>query len=132
YLRSGGSSIYPSTSTHSGYVHDIAGIAEDNNSALYQPTSRSQNVGNMITISNPSDLNENEFLVWGHNNGDLSSPTDADVGGNIELRLSRVWRVRETGGDVGTVSITVDMSFVDGPETAADLRLLVDTDGNFV
>src|SRR5690606_31014516 len=131
-LRSGGSSIYPSTGTHAAYTHDIAGIAQDNRSGLYQPTSRSQNVGNMITISNPSALQENRFLVWGHNNGDLTAPTNADVGGNIDLRLSRVWRVRTTGGSLGTVSVTVDMSFVPGPETAADLRLLVDTDGNFV
>ncbi|HEX7016331.1 MAG TPA: T9SS type A sorting domain-containing protein, partial [Cyclobacteriaceae bacterium] len=133
YLRSGGSIIYPSTSgTHSGYVHDIAGIGRDDNSGLYQPTSRSQNVGNMITISNPSNLQNNRFLVWGHNNGDLTAPTNADVGGNIELRLSRVWKVSQTGSSLGTVSVTVDMSWVPGPETASDLRLLVDSDGNFV
>lgn len=132
YLRSGGSDIYPSTGTHAGYVHDIAGIGRDDNSGLYQPTSRSQNVGNMITVSNPSNLQNNRFLVWGHNNGDLSEPTDADVGGNIELRLSRVWRVSQTGSSLGTVSITVDMSWVSGSESADDLRLLVDTDGNFV
>lgn len=132
YLRSGGSDIYPSTGTHAGYVHDIAGIGRDDNSGLYQPTSRSQNVGNMITVSNPSNLQNNRFLIWGHNNGDLSEPTDADVGGNIELRLSRVWRVSQTGSSLGTVSITVDMSWVSGSESADDLRLLVDTDGNFV
>jgi hypothetical protein len=131
YLRSGGSIIYPSSGTNSGYVHDIAGIGRDDNSALYQPTSRSQNQGNMITMSNPSAFGNNRFLVWGHNNGDLTSPTNADVGGNIELRLSRVWKVSKTGTSLGTVSVTVDMSWVPGPETASDLRLLVDSDEDF-
>lgn len=133
YLRSGGSNIYPSTSTHAGYVHDIAGIGQDNNSGLYQPTSRSQNVGNMITVSNPSDLEDNEFFTWGHNNVALSNLNDTDVGGGIQRRLNRVWRVKETGGDgnVGSISITVDLSQADDPKNPADLRLLVDSDGIF-
>jgi hypothetical protein len=136
YLRSGGSIIYPSTnSSHSGYVHDIAGIGRDSNSGLYQFASRSQNAGNMIYVSNPSDLEDNEFFIWGHNNVDLSSVNDTDVGGGVQRRLNRVWRVKETGGDgnVGSISITVDLSQTDDPnKDPADLRLLVDSDGNFV
>jgi hypothetical protein len=133
YLRSGGSVIYPSTGSHAGYVHDIAGIARDAVAGLYQLASRSQNAGNMIYVSNPTDLDDNEFFVWGHNNGSLNS-TNADVGGGIQLRLNRVWRVKRTGGDgsIGTISITVDLSQVTGAKNASDLRLLVDSDGNFV
>src|SRR5690606_36325341 len=42
YFRSGGSEIYPSTSSHAGYVHDIAGIGRDDDLELNQPASRSQ------------------------------------------------------------------------------------------
>jgi hypothetical protein len=133
YLRSGGSTIYPSTGSHSGYVHDIAGIGRDSNSGLYQFASRSQNAGNMIYVTNPSDLEDNEFFIWGHNNVALSSVNDTDVGGGIQRRLNRVWRVKETGGDgnVGSISITVDLSQADDPKNPADLRLLVDSDGIF-
>ena len=131
YVRSGGSIIYPSTSTHSGYVHNIAGIGRDDDSGLNHPTSRSQNLGNMVTVSNPSDLDNNEFLVWGDNNGDLAASNRTDVGPGIDLRLIRVWRARTTGASLGTVSVTIDLSGVPGAKVASDLRLLVDSDGIF-
>lgn len=130
YVRSDGTVIYPSTGTHSAYVSDIAGIGRDDNSALNQTSSRSQNASYMVTISGASSLGNNDFLVWGHNNGSLTAPNSSDVGGTILRRLSRVWRVEEAN-DVGTFTLSIDLSAVPGPKAAANLRLLVDTNGTF-
>ena len=130
YLRSDGNTIYPSTGTHSGYVTDIAGIGRDDNSGLNQTSSRSQNTDYMLTVSGASSLGNNDFLIWGHNNGSLTVPNSVDVHRTtVQRRLSRVWRVAETG-NVGTFTMTFDLSAVPGPKVQADLRLLVDRDGD--
>jgi len=129
YVRADGTTIYPSTGSHSGYVSDIAGIGRDDESSLSQTTSHSQNTDYVLTVSNPSNLNDEEFFVWGSNNGSLTTPNSVDVGGAIMRRLSRVWRIAETG-DVGTITLAFDLSGVPGSKVQADLRLLVDRDGD--
>ena len=132
YLRSDGSVIYPaaSTASYGTYVFDIAGIGQDDDSGLDQDDSRSQNTNAMLRVYNPSSLGNGDFLVWGNNKGSLTTPNTADVDGSIiERRLSRVWRVAETG-NVGTVTMEFDLSSVPGAKTQADLRLLVDRDGD--
>ena len=133
YVRRDGTVIYPSTSTHNGFVSDIAGIGRDNGgtgSGLLQNSSQSQNANSVVRIASPSDLGNNEFLVWGSNNGNLVVPSTSDLPTGIVRKLSRIWRVAETG-DVGSFTLTVDLSAVPGSKNAADLRLLVDTNGTF-
>lgn len=138
YLRSDGTTIYPATTAgYTTYVSDIAGVGQDNaasGSGLLQTTSQSQNTNSVVSIaiSNAAaTLVNNEFMLWGSNNGSLTSPNSSDVdGATIKRRLSRVWRVAETG-DVGNVNISFDLSAVPGSKTGSDLRLLVDADGVF-
>ena len=73
-------------------------------------------------------MDNNEFLVWGSNNGSLTVPNTSNLPTGILRKLSRVWRVAETG-DVGTVTVAMDLTAVPGAKTAAHLRLLVDPDG---
>jgi hypothetical protein len=113
YLRSNGNVIYPSTGSHAGYVSDIAGIGRDDNSGLNQTASTSQNANSVVTISNPSSLGNTDFLIWGHDNGSLTVPSTSDLPSGIERKLSRIWRVAETG-NVGTFTLTVDLSAVPG------------------
>lgn len=129
YVRSDGTVLYPTTTaSYTPYRYDVAGIIRDDNSALNQSSSRSQNANYVVTVSNPSAMANTEALVWGSNNSDLTTPTEADVDGTvIQRRLSRVWRFQETG-NVGTVTISFDLSAVPGPKVQSDLRLLVDTD----
>ncbi|MDA9967716.1 hypothetical protein N9E62_00930 [Salibacteraceae bacterium] len=47
----------------------------------------------------------------------------------MQARVARVWRVDQTG-DVGTVSLSFDLSDVAGSVTSSDLRLLIDTDND--
>ncbi|HEY5750464.1 MAG TPA: T9SS type A sorting domain-containing protein [Chryseolinea sp.] len=139
YLRSDGTTIYPATTVgYTTYVSDIAGVGQDNaasGSGLLQTASQSQNTNAVVSIaiSNAAGtLVNNEFMLWGSNNGSLTSPNSSDVDGTtIKRRLSRVWRVAETGGDVGNVNISFDLSTVPGSKTGSDLRLLVDADGAF-
>lgn len=135
YIRRDGTIIYPSTGSHSGFVSDIAGIGRDdansaNSSALLQSASQSQNANSVVRIFNASSLSNNDFLVWGSNNGSLTVPSTSDLPAGILRKLSRIWRVAETG-NVGSISISVDLSAVPGSKTAADLRLLVDANGIF-
>jgi hypothetical protein len=55
---------------------------------------------------------------------------NADVDGVIiEERINRVWRVSEVG-DVGTVSLSVDLAGTLGGALGNNLRLLIDRDGD--
>jgi hypothetical protein len=130
YTASDGVVIYPATSSHSSYVADIAGIGKDNVSRLTQSSSKSANANAVLTVSSPSSLGDTDFLVWGDNAGTLTSGTDADVDGTvIKGRLSRVWRVAERN-DVGTVTISFDLTQVPGAKTQTDLRILIDRNGD--
>ncbi|MEJ7644610.1 MAG: T9SS type A sorting domain-containing protein [Chryseolinea sp.] len=129
YVKSDGTVIYPSTGSHSGYVADIAGLGRDDNSGLLQSTSRSQNTNYVITATGASSLDNGDFFIWGSNNLSLASgSTDVD-GTLIKTRLARVWKVAETN-EVGTLTLSFDLSAVPGAKVGSDLRLLIDRDGD--
>lgn len=107
-----------------GYDHDVAGIGRVDASNIHED---SQGTG-LVRIQLPNNLGNNEYLIWGHDNGALSSFGVTDLPATIESRLARDWSVSETG-DVGTVTISVDLSGIAGSITANDLRLLIDDDG---
>jgi len=129
YLASSGTTIYPSTSTHSGYINDIAGIGTDNGSVLNQPKSRSVNSDSIITVTG-SGIADANFLIWGNDDGALTfSSTEVPGSGK---RLTREWKVAETG-DVGSVTLSFDLTSVAGADLsdATKFILLTDADGNF-
>ena len=81
-----------------------------------------------IVSQNHISFTAGEFLIWGHNNGGLTSNyVDID---NVQIRerLNRVWRISEVG-DVGSISISFDINGLGSP-AASDLRLLIDRDGD--
>jgi hypothetical protein len=86
-------------------------------------------VTGIVRINTPSDLDDSEYIFWGHDNNALDSYLVTDLPTAIESRLSRSWIVSETG-DVGTVNVTIDLSDVGGAIDAADLRLVLDSDGD--
>jgi|GEM_PF-7038055 len=109
------------------FNQDIAGIGQDNASALYQPKSRSVNKDSIFTIGDPSDLENMEFLFWA-NNGDpydswLSYP-EAPQGFS---RIQRVWDASRTG-NVGETMVYVDPTNL--PPAPGALYLLVSTNPN--
>ncbi|WP_367590036.1 hypothetical protein [Aquimarina sp. 2201CG1-2-11] len=114
------------------YDFDVAGIGRMDASNLHAD---SQGTG-IVRILNPGNLDNNEFLMWGHDNGSLLFSNSTDIPAKIVNRLDRVWRISEVNTfgatvDVGSVDIRFDLTGL-GTITASDLRLLVDTDNDGV
>lgn len=88
----------------------------------------------MVRMWNPSTLANGRFLIWGRDNSSATTSTTAvgtAVDGTIiKERLTRIWRVSESGGDVGTVSISFDFSGLGGSPLGSNMRLLIDRNGN--
>ncbi|WPP50100.1 T9SS type A sorting domain-containing protein [Catalinimonas niigatensis] len=100
-----GYSIYDNKS----YANDIAGIGKHLvNQGLNQRASKSENQGAIITISNPSSLDDGDYLVWG-NDGTAVSWIQASVPAGNADRFARTWYVQETG-EVGTVDLSINMN----------------------
>lgn len=108
------------------YDYDVAGIGRVDISNVHNDA---QGTG-IVRIHSPNNLGDNEFLIWGHNNGSLNANGVTDLPATIQSRLARDWSASETG-EVGTVSIRIDLSTVPGTITTSDLRLLVDADGTY-
>lgn len=115
------------------YDHDVAGIGRINGANQHTDARGS----GMVRISNPTDLNNNEFLMWGHDNGQLGAWGVSDLPDGVQGRLERVWRVSErnttgtTAVDVGAVDITFDLSGMGNVEPE-HLRLMVDANNDGV
>jgi hypothetical protein len=112
------------------YGNEVAGIGRED--ALNMHTS-AQSAG-ILQISAPSDLNDGEYLLFGHDNMGVSSwsANEIPVGASNIQRIQREWRFDATGGDVGT--LTVDINSVNLPALPADYNtyyLLIDADGDF-
>ena len=120
----------------STYSNDIAGIGRDELSGLNQTNSQSVESDGMFKISNPSDLDDLEFMTWGNDNGSLATgSTEIPSSGlpvNAVIRLGREWLVQN--GGVGTVSVAIDLtkqSIINPYASASNFALLIDTDGDF-
>ncbi|NBG66046.1 T9SS type A sorting domain-containing protein [Acidiluteibacter ferrifornacis] len=110
------------------YDYEVAGIGRVDASNIHSDAQGSS----APRFLNPTDLNDGEFMLWGHDNATGNEYSDIPAG--IEGRMNRVWRIseRNTSGssvDVGTVDLRWDLS-KGTPATAAHLRLLIDTDND--
>ncbi|MEM6641857.1 MAG: DUF2341 domain-containing protein [Bacteroidota bacterium] len=85
----------------------------------------------LLTISNASDLDDGEYVLFGHNNAEISSWTETEAPSNGILRIEREWRV-DTTGNPGTVTLAIDTTFLPNkPIGNEDYILLIDADGDF-
>jgi hypothetical protein len=114
-------------------THDLGviGIGRDNATNLH-----SDSEGNgVIRINAPSAMGDGEYLFAGHNDVALTTLTGTDLPVSLPgyARSSRTWMVDETG-DVGTITLTFDLSGGNDFGVSSTYRLLVDNviqDGNF-
>ncbi|MBD0401304.1 T9SS type A sorting domain-containing protein [Flammeovirga sp. EKP202] len=112
---------------------DVAGIGRVDISNISQDGKGS----GIVRILNPTDLDDGEFLYWGHNNGTQEAIETSDVPLGVSARFNRLWRVSEvvsnsnTAVDVGSIDIRFDLSGL-GVIDPADISLLVDTDNDGV
>lgn len=105
----------------SNYNHEVIGIGKESSGGNLEATTPG-----VITVSNPSNLDNGEYLLIGHNNADFSSSTS--VPGGIISRWNRVWRVDKTG-DPGTIDIEFNL---DGKGLGGqEYTVLLDDDGDF-
>ncbi|MFN4364645.1 beta strand repeat-containing protein, partial [Chryseobacterium hispalense] len=137
YLASD-ASIFWNATTNTGYNNNIAGIARDDASGLTQKQSQSVNsglqpvIGN-VNISDTNANNTNNFstdlsaLVWGSDTGSTSFGTSFVFGG-LTTRITRIWRVQETG-TIGTVKLALPVNQLSGIIT--QLNLVVSSDATF-
>ncbi|RLJ33157.1 hypothetical protein CLU97_2633 [Chryseobacterium sp. 7] len=114
YIASDGTTTFWSSTTNSAYSNNIAGIARDDNSALYQKQSMSVNSGQQLLIgltgmantntANTGTLTNMQSLVVG-DNGLAKAPTTfvTNIPG-VNSIFGSVWKVQNTGS-VGTVRI---------------------------
>lgn len=127
----GADDIYVQDDAANGnYDHEVAGIGRISSTSL-QSDSRGSGI---VRISAPTNLDNNEFLIWGHDNGDLGYWGAGDRPSGVQERLARTWRVSEVNRsgaavNVGAIDMTFDLTGL-GSVTASDLRLLVDTDND--
>jgi hypothetical protein len=122
--------IYDEDNAGSNFDYEVAGIGRVDASNIQDD---SQGTG-IVRILNATDLGDNEFFIWGHDNGDLSTANTTDVPSGVQVRLTRLWRVSETNTsgtatDVGSIDIRFDLSS-QGTVVASDLRLIIDTDND--
>lgn len=107
------------------FDYEVAGIGQAADGSNHTDARGS----GVVRMWDPSDLDNSEYIIWGHDNTDIATKNTIDVDGTvIEERLSRIWRLAETG-DLGTVSISYDFSAV-GNSLGSNLRLMIDRDGD--
>jgi hypothetical protein len=118
------------TPANGNYDHDVAGIGRESATDL---NTDGQGTG-IVRVLNATGLNNNEYMMWGHDNDILQAVNSTDIPAGIDARVERVWRTSMsnkagTAVDVGAVDMRWDLNGL-GPVTASDLRLLVDTDND--
>lgn len=109
---------------------ELSGIGQINASNIHDEAQGSS----IVKILNPTNLNDNEFLIWAHNNDVAQANNTSDIPPTIVARFDRVWRCNEvrtngTSTNVGNVDIQWDLSNF-GTVDASNLSLLVDTDND--
>ncbi|MFH1509496.1 MAG: sialate O-acetylesterase [bacterium] len=112
-------------SVNQTYHNDVAGIAQDDTSALDQTQSSADDSDgeDKIIISGATGQDDGEALIWGNDGGALAAT--ASYNGISNKRVARVWKVQETG-DVGTITVSIPSAAV------ADLeKMVVHTDPSF-
>lgn len=108
------------------YDHQVSGIGRVNSSNIHND-SKGQGI---VRILNPTGLGDNEFYMWGHDNGALGSypPGDFPSSQGVQGRLVRVWRGSEVGS-ITNFEVRFDLTGL-GSVTASQLRLLIDTNND--
>jgi len=117
---------YDWTST---YYYDVAGIGRVD---VDNTHTKAESAG-ILAISGADDLEDYEFLLFGHDDGDFTTWSSANVpvGDTNIVRLDRKWRI-DIEGTPGTVSMSMKKSAL--PALPADFvayNIYIDDDGDF-
>ena len=106
---------------------DVAGIGRLSNDDYHLA---GQSAG-ILSAGNAAGLDNNEFLLFGHDNGDVLNWVSAESPADSLKRIEREWIFDETG-DVGEISISIDTSgLAPLPDGHSGYYILLDDDGDF-
>jgi len=107
------------------FDHNVAGIGQAADGSSHVD---SQGTG-IVRISNPSNLNNDNFLFWGE---ETKAVSYALVSNPITYsdQLNTKWRVSKTGS-INTVTVTFDISDFSTSVYCDKLKLIVDNDSDF-
>ncbi len=164
YVDSDGTVIWDQ-SANSGYNYDIAGIGRDDISELNQKQSSSVNdatdgtglTEGILTFgltdiydtntenksSNPTTLNDKEYLMWGNNGADLSLSAStvtvnmsSDITPSLTTNVSftamqRIWKVVENGGDIPTVKVRIPQNAIRNISPPGNYYMFISNTGIF-
>lgn len=121
YLSSSTTAIWD-YSANSSYNNDIAGIGRDDSGCFTQKQSSSVNTDDILAVgltsveaTNAENLNsftdDGDFLIWGNDNGTTvqASANTVDVPNAVSERMSRIWKVQDTG-TVGETELQFDLT----------------------
>lgn len=126
-----GSTIYDGSTFP---ANDIAGIGINLDYGLNQSKSISQNTGAIIKMESASDLDDQEYIVWGNDGGSKTTPQATEKPVLFDERLPAEWRVAVTGSP-GAVTVKMYVGGIDDfdsrPQYAELYELLIDDDGDF-
>ncbi len=138
YVNSAGTIIFDTgiSSSIGGFLeynNDIAGIGRDDDSALLQLQSQSENDNSLVRISRNSSIGTNDtWLIWGNDAGALTETT-LNVPDSVENRLTRIWRASEVN-EVGVTDVSfdiTDLGYGTEPRTFGLLIAGSETSGDF-
>jgi hypothetical protein len=123
-ISSAGVDYYDFEATHPFDVAGIGQLSVDDNHLVAQS-------GRIVRVSGATGLDDNEFLLFGHDNGNIDNWTSAETPSDTLFRLAREWAFDETG-ETGIVTVSIDTSVVGNlPDGASEFFVLLDADGDF-
>ncbi|MCF8223014.1 MAG: HYR domain-containing protein, partial [Bacteroidales bacterium] len=113
---------------HDGlYGEDVAGIGREAIDTLHTAAMSS----NILLVSNALDLDDDEYLMFGHNGDTLGTWVNAELPAGSIRRIAREWRIDETG-DPGSLAVSIDTNYLPAkPSEYNNYVLLVDNDNDF-
>lgn len=119
--------------TNGNFDYDVAGIGRIDANNLHN---NARGTG-VIQFSNPTNLDNDEFFLWGDNGQAFSFTDSIDVPNSIIARTEKIWRVSEVNTslsiiDIGSVDMSIDFSEADA-NVLNSIYLIIDAnnDGNF-
>lgn len=139
YVNTAGTIIYDVSS----YNNNIIGIGRDSSTTLLQKQSQNQTDSTRIyvsTLMSSNALNTGTFskdvshVIMGDNGGRISRTSSAvgEMPVGLISRIEREWKITKTNFDQSfSIDIKMSPASIPGSINVADLRLLIDDDGNF-
>lgn len=110
------------------HKNELAGIGRLSNNSFHTDAQGS----GIVRIKNPNKLDNNDFLLWGHDGANLTMTNTGVDGSIIVNRLLRTWKTDLYGNadGVGTITLSVDFTTVAGGISTLPYFLMIDRDGD--